>query len=78
MILKRFLTTSSVRPKQQASKMADILETYYQNGLTNYSSPKNKNLMKWLVQEYDQVFHHPDQIKVWINYLSLLKVYYVS
>eukprot|EP00111_Clytia_hemisphaerica_P003593 TCONS_00010247-protein len=61
---KRFFSNHSAF--RRMLKMGDILEEHYQNGLTNYSNPQNKQLIKNLMVENDHVFSSEDQIKRWI------------
>lgn len=45
-------------------KMANILESYYQNGLNNYSCHENKRIITNIVQDYRNVFQDEEQVKV--------------
>lgn len=54
-------------------KMAKILESYYQNGLNNYSSHENKEIITNIVQDYKNVFQDEEQVKV--SFLATIKPY---
>ena len=53
--------------------MANILESYYQNGLNNYSSHENKEIITNIVQDYKNVFQDEEQVKV--SFFATIKPY---
>ena len=68
MIQRRFFSIS-----KKTFKMANILESYYQNGLNNYSSQENKKIIASIVQNHRNVFKDEEQVKVSVSLIKTLK-----